>query len=277
MPMIFESLDYRPLCAGLAAELKTKSPHWTLQRIAEKISVHGPYLSNVFRKKAHFSADQLFDFLRVVKVDGAEADYVLLLQEWERCASPARRDELKRRIERERKRAQRTEEHLHTEVKTTAGDLEARYFLNPDLFLVSTFLGVERFAREPRLIAAALQLPEKRVREMTDELVRMEYFARGPRGEVLPGAKAKSFHLSKESALCDPHVALLLLRAQQHQRSLPADENYSFSVTFTGTAACRDALHAEFLKFLKRAEQIVKEAPSEDVFQMTFNLFPWSR
>lgn len=277
MPAVFESLDYRSLCSSLAGELKAKTPHWTLQRIAEKIPVHGPYLSNVFRKKAHFSADQLFELTKILKLDPGEAEYVLLLQDWERCASPSRREELKKKIDRERKRAKRTEEHLQAEVRTTAGDAEARYFLNPDLFLVSTFLGIDRFAREPALIAKALQLPEKQIKEMIDELVRMEYFARGKKGEIFPGAKAKSFHLSKTSPLCDPHVALLHLRAQQHQRSLAADENYAFSVTFTGTQESREALHAEFLKFLKRAEQIVKDAPSEDVFQMTFNLFPWSR
>lgn len=276
MSDLFNSLDYRDLCYSLASELKKKSPHWTSQKIAEKIPVHGPYLSNVFNKKAHFSVDQLFEFSNIVKLNPHETEYLLLLADWERCASQTRKADLKKRIEKIRQKSKLTEEHLQQQVMSHSDDVEARYFLNPDLFLVSTFLGIDKYAQKPALIAAALKVSEKQIAAWVDELVNMDFFKRSKTDELSPGKRAKSFHLSKKSPYCDPHILLMMLRGQQHQRSIRPEENYAFSLTFTGSQEAREALHSEFLKFLKRAEQIVKDAPSQEVFQMNFNLFPWS-
>jgi hypothetical protein len=65
------------------------------------------------------------------------------------------------------------------------------------------------------------------------------------------------------------------LQTLQQIKRLDADERFLFSVTFSGNEATQAALHEEFLKFLRKAEAIVKDAPPEGVFQMNFDLFPW--
>jgi hypothetical protein len=54
------------------------------------------------------------------------------------------------------------------------------------------------------------------------------------------------------------------------------EDDYSFSVTFSGDRATRNWLQQEFLALLSRAEAKVKKAKNEEVYQMNFDLFSWT-
>lgn len=70
---------------------------------------------------------------------------------------------------------------------------------------------------------------------------------------------------------------MLRLRNVQQQQLLDESENYSFMVAFSADKETRGKNHREFLKFLKTIEGWVKDAPSEEVRQIHFDLFRWSR
>jgi hypothetical protein len=57
---------------------------------------------------------------------------------------------------------------------------------------------------------------------------------------------------------------------------LPEARRYHVSVTFSTSAEVMEQIRAEFLAFLKKAESLVKGGSEEKVFQMNFDLFPWS-
>ena len=82
-------------------------------------------------------------------------------------------------------------------------------------------------------------------------------------------------HLPKDNPLCGPHQALMRLKSIDQMQRLSSEEAYSFSATITGTEETLAEIREAYLAFVKKAETIVKPAPSKKAFQMNFDLFPW--
>lgn len=271
---IFKYINYRQLIADRANSRKKARAGWTLQRLAQQAGLHPPFLTNVLKERAHLNSDQLFSLTRALDFSDEETSFALLLQEHERSAHAERRKYLRDRIDAVVREKARTESHLSApKVEATTEEI-TRFYVNPELQLIHAFLGVERFAKDPRLIATALNIEPARVELLIRELVSLGYVRET--GGGLEKTR-KSLHLPKDSPLCAPQQLLMQYRALQHQQLLPEDSRYNFAVTFTSDEETKARIHQEFLQFLGRIEKWVRAAPSAEVYQLRFDLFPWSR
>lgn len=271
---VYEYLDYRKMLAEKALERKKTQNGWTLLRLAERAGLHAPFLTNVLKGRAHLNGDQLYSVLKTLDCGSDEITYGLLLLEWERSDLPERRQLLKERIEGSRQERLKTTRHIEAKAVDASPEEATRYYINPELQLVHAFLGVEKYARDPRRIAESLNIDPGRIEGLIEELVQLGYAKRGSAGLE---KNRRVQHLPKESPLCAPQQMLLRYRSLQHQQLLSESSRYNFAVIFTGDETVREKIQLEFLKFLKEAEKLVKAAPSEGVYQMHFDLFPWSR
>lgn len=270
----FEHLTYRPLLREQATRWKKEHHGWTLQRIAEKAGIQAPYLTNVLKERAHLSADQLHSLSQVFHWDADELDYGSLLLEWERSGLPKRKERLRQKIEAVRKEKLESKANLKKDVIETGTPEElTRFFLNPFYFLLNSFLGIPRFSKDPARIASCLNVHPSRVATWLKDLVKMKFIEAGKDGYKVV---RRNFHLPRESPLCEPHQQLMLQLSHQHLQSLPEDRKYSFTVTFSADPAAREKIQREFLAFLKKVEPIVKDAPTEEIYGMRFDLFQWS-
>ena len=69
-------------------------------------------------------------------------------------------------------------------------------------------------------------------------------------------------------------------RACQTGRRIDAiaeDQAYSFAVMFSADEDARREIQSRFLAFLKSVEELVGGARQEDAYQMSFELFPWTK
>lgn len=273
MTTVFEFAHYRPLLREQALRWKKEKPGWTLARIAEKSGIQAPYLTNVLKEKVHLSADQLHALAEVFDWSEDEREFALLLLDWERSGLPKRREFLKGRIDRIRRDKLQAKANLKKEVIEATPEEFTRFFLNPFYSLINSFMAIPRFARDPRRIARCLALDTRQVQGYVKDLVEMKFLGPGPDGYQ---KLRKNFHLPKDSPLCEPHGQLLLQQMQQQMQRLPADQVYSNNVTFSADPATREKIQRAFLKFLQTVEPLVKDAPSEELYGMRFDLFPWS-
>jgi hypothetical protein len=140
--------------------------------------------------------------------------------------------------------------------------------------LVHAFLGVEEFAADHSLIAHCLKIDSMKLHSLIQELESLGFIKKSPKGYL---KTKKSIHLSKSSPLCRPQQLLMQYRSLQHQQGMSDDNRYNFAVTFTANSETRERIQQEFLKFLSSIEDLVRAAPSEEVYQMNFDLFAWSR
>jgi uncharacterized protein (TIGR02147 family) len=268
---LFNYLSYRILLRDQAVAWKKSRTGFTLQRIAEQAQIQAPYLTNAFKERAHLSTDQIYALSLIFEWDADATEYCTLLMEWERSGLPGRRKALKEKVERIRKEKLSTEANLRKQVVAT-GESD-RFFLNPYYSLIHAFMGVDRFSKEPMLVAQKLGLDPRQFKAWLADLVAMGYLEKD-------GARYKkrktNFHLPKESPLCSPHLQLFGLATAQQLLRLPDEEKYNFSVTFSADPAARESIQREYLAFLKKVEGLVKEAPSEEIFGLRFDLFRWS-
>lgn len=274
MANVFEYLNYRGLIKDRAAEWKKRRGGWTLSRLAEKAGVHPPYLTNVLKDRAHLNSDQLYLVAKALGLGSDETSYALLLLEWERSSCSERKRELENEIATTRKRKLKSEAHINAPKVELARDEFMRYYLSPELQLVYAFLGVPKYAKNFNAIAASLGVEAARIEECVRELSDLGFI------KIEKENVVKSFpklHLPKDSPLAHAQQQVMRLRALQHQQLLPENDKYSFMVTFTADEATREKIQREFLKLLGSIESYVKDAPSEAVYQMSFDLFPWSK
>ncbi|MBX3019852.1 MAG: TIGR02147 family protein [Bdellovibrionaceae bacterium] len=270
---IYSQWNYRAFLASECQALKTRKPGFTLQKLAHKTSIQPPYLTNVFKERAHLSADQSFAIGHEIGLADEELDYLLLLLEWERSGSGPRKQKLKAKLENIRREKLKSKAHLQKEIVQAQDGHETRFFLNPYYKVINAFLGVERYAKDPGLLATALNLSPRQVDQWLKDLVEMGFVRKTPQGfEKLK----RNFHLPKESPLCLPHQNLLAQISTRQQHGLPDDEKFNFAVTFSADAETREKIQREFLSFLKKIEGLVKDAPAQEVYGLSFDLFRWS-
>jgi hypothetical protein len=86
----------------------------------------------------------------------------------------------------------------------------------------------------------------------------------------------RALHLSQDSPLLPIYRTMLRLKAADRLRQLPTEAYYSFSVLFSADPATQREIQASFLKFLATMEKKVKGCQPSEVYQLTFDLLPWS-
>ncbi len=271
---IYGYQSYRRWLNDQAHEWKKRSPSHTLARLSELAQLQAPYLTNVLKEKAHLNADQFFSIAQVFAISAEEFQYGQILLEWERSAHEKRKEHLRQRMAELKKQKLKTENYLKASADDISEQEATRFYLNPELQLVHAFFGVEEFAADQELIARHLRIDSVKLASLVQELEKLGFLKKTPKGYQ---KTKKSIHLSKSSPVCRPQQLLMQYRSLQHQQGLPEDDRYNFAVTFTADPATREKIHQEFLKFLSVIETQVREAPSEQVYQMNFDLFGWSK
>lgn len=269
----FEYTNYRSLLSDQAKAWKKSRPGWTLRKIAEKANIQPPYLTNVLKARAHLSADQICSLAYVFEWNEDTTDFSLLLMEWERSGNSKRRTALGEKIARTQKEKVQIKAQLKKEVVQTSLGSDHKFFLNPYHYIVNAFLSIPRFAREPLRIASCISIKPADINGILNDLQEMKFVEKA--GDGYRKLK-KNFHLPKESPLCLPHQTLLQLASTQHMQNLPEGEKTNFTLTFSADQKTKDRINAEFRKFLQAVEPLVKEAPSEQVYGLRFDLFRWS-
>jgi uncharacterized protein (TIGR02147 family) len=276
MASIYGYLDYRFAIRDFLKERKKVNSEFTSSRLAEAIHVQKPYVSRVFKGDAHLNSDQLFLAVRFLELVEAEASYLSLLLEWQRSTVNVRRKELREQIRIRQEKARGTDAHLEAEmVDPAVHDMNsAEYYLEPMSPIVHSFLIVPEYAREPRKIAIALGLTEKKLEKILQTLSKLgliEFRAVEKRYHVI----REHTHLRRDSVFNQAYQLLFRQAASEQVKRLSEEEKFLFSVTLSADEATRGFIHDEFNAFLERVEPRVREAPAEGVYQITFDLFRW--
>lgn len=270
---IYSHLDYRSLLSERISQAKSRTTSLTMSRLAERTGIQPSYLTHVLKGRADFSPDQLYAISEHLHFSREEREYVLLLLEYERSSHVARKAELKAQIDLTRERSLATEEHIKAKKVNELGPEEVEYYLDPLCQLVHVHLNFEEFAREPLRLAKRLAISESHLEEILGRLQSAGYIEPEGRGYRVV---RRNRHLPKTSPLCQPHQVLMRYKSIDQIQRIPEKERVAFSVTFSSTQEDKQAIHHAFLEFVKKAESIVQSSRREHVYQINFDLFPWS-
>ncbi len=272
---IFLFPDYKAAISAYAVEKKRLlGARFTFERMARSLGVQKTYLSRVLNSEgSHLSQDQLFRAAAFLGLAKDERRYLSLLLERDRTTVEERRRELDEEINATAQTYRRSESHIKVDPTLSIGEL-ADYYLDPDVTLTHMFLAVERFRKDVRTIAAQLGVPPEAMASILQRLERLGMIVADNGGYRL---QRETVHLPVDSPVFKPYRAMQRLKAIERCQKLPTDRAYNFSAVFSATQEVKDKIQVLFFALLKEAQTIVSSSPDEDVYQMNFDLFDWSR
>ncbi len=269
---VYGYLHYRKAIQEKFDLLKAGPGRLTLRKLAEDSGLQASFLTNVMKGRFDFSADQLFAVAVNLEFTEKEREFLLLLLEQERCNLSSRKEYLAKVITDLRNENQRTENHISAKPIELSTDTLAEYYLDPFVQLVHVHLNLPEYKNTPEKMAAGLGISKVHLASILSTLDKIGYIKRSKNNyEVIHRNK----HLPKDNPLCGPHQSAMRLKSIDQLQRLSSKQSYSFSATITGSEETWEEIRDAYLNFLKKAESIVKVAPSQKAFQINFDLFPW--
>ena len=267
--------DYRAELKSIFAQRKLEfGRSFSMSKVAMACRVQKTYLSRVLNGGAHLTADQLYLVSRQLMLDANEENRIALLGEFGRCSLAERRRQLFQSIKEIEQMRKRTESHVTcSTIQSDNQNFTSEYYLTPEAQIVHIFLTVERYAKNTKLISKDLDMDEEQLAKLIRLLEKLGIIEF--RGGMYHAVQ-HNLHLSKDSAVFLSHRVLVRLLAIEKLRKSKFSSTYTFSATLSANEKARSAIQEHFFNFLKEVEQIVKLAPSEEVYQLNFDLFPWS-
>ncbi len=85
-----------------------------------------------------------------------------------------------------------------------------------------------------------------------------------------------SLHLKSLSPVYRSWRNQLKIMSSTRLDMLRESDSYSFANVFSADRLTVEKLRVSFLHFLKEADTNIKSAPDQNVYQMSFDLFPWT-
>ncbi len=268
--------DYKKCCRDvLQAKRKSLGARFTYEKMAKACGIQKTYLSRVLNGDAHLSDDQLYHAAQFLGFGKEERRFLGLLLDFQKSTSEARRAELKEEIDEIKARKVRSEAYLTSaKVEAGAGADLASYFLDPAVLLTHMFLAIPRFRANPQLIREQLRLTGETFARVLTKLEELGMVSLTKDGYQLV---RESLHLPSDSPLYPAYRMLQRMKSVERMQSLDQQQSYNFSVLFTADEKARNTIRTRFLELLKDVEGVAGEAADQEVYQMNFDLFDWSR
>ncbi len=265
---VFQFDKYTKLIELYVSQMKERGAKYTYQKLAEQIGVQKSYFSKVLAGQANLNSDQFFNFLELTNFDEEQRSFAELLLAKSRCANPERLAILKEKISEIKKKKLKTEEVIKA---SRISDKEMNlYYIDSWAQIVHMSLTIKKFRNNPMALSEKLSINEEtlmRTLNLLEELGLVTWSDK--KIQVLED----SLHMSKDSPYFWAWRNQVVGHAQrQSQKNIDA---YNFSVFFSSSPEIKEQVHSEFLNYLKKVERLVSNSPSENLYQMNFDLVPW--
>lgn len=270
----YSSTDYRKVIKYLIERETSRGEKTNLSTLAEAMRVQRPYLSKVMNASADLNSDQVFLLCKFFELSEKESEYIEILLEYARSQLKEKKDVLKKRIQAIQGEYLDIKKHVVAKEVNLESSEFAEYYLNHYMQIVHVALNVKKFQHIPSL-AQALSIDIESMNEILKKLESLGLIQfKGGKFTTTP----QGIHLPKDSSLLKPHQSMVRMQSLQQINSRSRDPgNYSFSVTFSGDEDIKKKIQEDFLKFLKTTQKTVSEGGTEEVYQINFDLFSWTK
>ncbi len=247
---------------------------YTFQSVAESCRLQKTYFSRMLNgDDVHLNADQLQMVMDYLAFSEEEQNFLALLHAYERAIHKTLRRRLSKQIESIRNQNLRTDKVLnHPQLNVTANS-DPTYFLQPNLQLLHLLLTIPKFARDLNLAKTQLGMSSDTVDRMLRDLETRGFVERnGSTARVLQ----ENLHLSVTSNFIKPYHTMMRSKSIEAINNSTASDAYSYSLFFSANDEARLKVQSEFFAFLDRAQLLIRDAPSERIYQIGFDLLPWT-
>ncbi len=270
---IFKIGDYQIVIKRLVEGRKLLDPNFTYEKLAEKIKVPKSYLSRVLSGKYDLSADQAFLLTRVFELTTLETDFFVMLVEFNRSATPARREYLRKKLQLIVDEQNEVRSHIQGNELKTDDEKAGLYYGDPHCQTVHICMAIDRFREKPGLLLEPLRISASRLEDILRRLERCQIIKRSSKGIELV---ANFLHLPKGSPLFplwQSQQRATVFAKMLENLETTFDVNAVFSADDETFTQVREIL----LETLTRIQTLSNSARHNDAYQLAINFFSWTK
>lgn len=275
---IYQHTDYRKALREILNARKRLDSSINFANYATVIGVQKTFVSKVLGGHAHLSDDQFYLTVDYLNFTDDEAHYFRLLYDYARTGLHARKKAITAKIHKRQEEQRQLKIHTAAEMQKPEQSEElGAYYLDPMNLIVHAHLGVTKFTHNSSLIAGVLDIPMTQLAAILERLKALKIIDFGKVGGKVTVLK-HALHLDIESIYCQPHQQLFRLRSSEQIAKLTPEKRFVYSLTFSGHPEIKNKIQVLYLDFMKKVEKILDEDDSgQDVYQINFDLFPWTK
>ena len=263
---IFEYSDYKRYLQETLASFPKKGYGQTL-RVAEHLGVHPTLVSQILNGERDFSTEQIHKLTSYLGLQSVEADYLILLLQYERSGTIELKKYYKNKIDEIKKSSLSIAKRLSQE--RNLGDLERSVFYSSWIYLaVWLYLSVDE-GQTIENVAQRLFMSRSHVAEILHFLKEVQLCSEE---NGVYKMQAKHVHLEFGSAFLARHHANWRVKSLQRIDDLTAEE-MMFTSPFSISKKDFLRIREEIMKLIKSTSDIIKDSPAEEIACMNFDLF----
>jgi len=266
MVSVFDFENYRAFLKQRIREMP-KRGYGQFRKLSNYIGVHSTLISQIFHGTKTLSPEQAAGTCEFLGLTDLEAEYFLLLVQWDRAGNLSLKKILRKQLDALKKRA--LELVYRVQVKQILTEEQKAVFYSDWIYsaiwqmtAISSYGGID-------LIAQALDLPKKKVKEAVDFLLSMG-MCKTVKGKLKNGPT--SVHLESFSPWIRSHH---MNWRQKAMEGLHEEEAAKLHYTCPLTLSKSDALKLRDLivKFIEQVNKVVDPSPSEELHCLNIDWF----
>ena len=288
---VFNYLEYKTFISDFVKKQKeshfVKSQIVSYASLAKDLGVKKSFMSQVISGELHLSSDQAYLLTGPLELKGKQSEYFLLMVEFARTKLENRKRHLKIELENLRKkfgksRAQIDSEFLDSE---SSDRLMTTYLSDPFHSIVHVFLTVEKYRKSVVEITSTLKISSQRLANILNTLSKLKLIkiegspsAVSIKKNMVRITDVKSrIHTPDMTDLNSAHQMLMRSVSLERLQSLEPDEKEGFHVVFSCDPQSFEKIKSLWQAYTKSVSDIVKDAGSERIYQLNFDLFSWTQ
>lgn len=271
---LYDCTSYKDALKLLVEERKQLRKSVTFEAMAKYCGIQKTYLSKVLSQKGNLSLDQLALAGEYLKLNTFESQFLENLYLQNTTIVQARLAKYQQALEKARREILKSENSLQAETHPAfIQEMTEKYYLDPYYQLIHIFLTIDRFNKQPSLIRERLGLSENKFNVYIDDLLNWKIVEfKNSSFKVLKN----NLHLSKDSNLTSAFQNFARQSSMSRMNQLESQDYYSFSAIISCDEKTKDKIQKKFLEFLKQCQTDVSKSPSQEVYQINFDLLKWS-
>lgn len=236
-------------------------------KIAEYLSMHTAYVSQVMRGDAHFTVEQAHKLTSFLELTKNETHYFILLVQKERAGSKDLEKYYLDLMDEFRRSQESLKNRLEVEGEINQEDRQT-YYSSWQYIAIHALLSTNQF-NSPMAIAQRLALPIEKVNEVIEFLIKTGVVEKMANSYKL---NSRDLHLSKESPMISTHHTNWRMQSINSLSRVDSDElHYSgvISVKLEDAKAIQNIL----VKSLQDVRGVIKDSKPEEIYCYTIDFF----
>lgn len=236
-------------------------------QLAAAANCNTTFVSHVLNSHAHFSHEQIWGIALYMGLSNEDADYFLLLLQYERAGTSPLREHLHKKILGLQSQQQVLRKRLKSSEALTL-EQKVRYYSSWEYAAVHVIVTIGAYGEVDK-ITERLQIPAARVRKILQQLIDMNLIEQTAQSYRTTN---KQIFLGADSDLINNHHANWRTRTLQAlTQSRDEDLHYSSVITISR----RDAklLRRELVDLLSKVTPLINGSKEEEIYSFCLDLF----